>query len=95
VPGRAAILRIEHGRVARELPVDPAARPLLAVARDGLWIAATDRSRTGNRLIRYDVPTGRPSATLELGTRRPVALIASGDRLCVITGDGRILFVGA
>jgi len=89
--GRAAILRIEKGRVVGELAVDAHARPLLADAGDGLWIAAV--SGRDHRLIRYDPRTRRPSATLELGNRRPIALVPSDDGLCVITGDGRILFV--
>ncbi len=92
--GRAAILRIERGRVVRDFAVDATARPLLAAADDGLWVAATDASGTGNRLRRFDPRTGRPNATVDLGTRRPTALIPDGDRLCVVTEDGRILFVG-
>jgi hypothetical protein len=91
--GRAAILRIERGRVASEIPVDASARPLLADAANGLWIATTDRSGKDNRLIRYDPRAGGASGTLDLGERRPEALVASGDQLCVITADGRILFV--
>jgi outer membrane protein assembly factor BamB len=91
--GRAAILRVERGRVVREISVDPYARPLLAAAGHRLWIAATDRAGTSHRLVAFDPRTGSPSATLDLGHRRPVALIGSGDQLVVVTGDGRILFV--
>ncbi len=92
--GRAAILRIERGRVVRDIAVDATARPLLAAAGDDLWVAATDDSGTGNHLSRFDPRTGRPNATVDLGTLRPTALIPDGDRLCVVTEDGRILFVG-
>jgi hypothetical protein len=91
--GRSAILRIEAGRIVRRFPVEATARPLLAAAADGLWVAATGRS--GNRLTRYDARTGEPDETLELGNRRPVALVPTGNRLCVVTGDGRVLFVGS
>jgi hypothetical protein len=91
--GRAAILRIERGRVVREISVAGSARPLLAGGGDGLWIATTDRSTTEHRLVEYEPRSGGPSATLELGHRRPAALIASGDQLLVTTGDGRIMFV--
>jgi hypothetical protein len=91
--GRQAILRVEDGRVVRRIPVEAAARPLLAAAPDGLWVAVADRA--GYRVIRYDPRTGGPDETVELGDRRPVALVASADRLCVVTGDGRILLVGS
>jgi hypothetical protein len=93
--GRAAVLRIERGRVVRDFAVDATARPMLAAAGDGLWIAATYGSGTGNRLTGFDPRTGGPIATIDLGSRRPTALISDGDRLCVVTEDGRILFVGA
>jgi hypothetical protein len=63
--GRAAILRIERGRVVREISVDPYARPLLADAGHGLWIAATDRSGTGHRLVRS---TPAPAARARLSS---------------------------
>jgi hypothetical protein len=93
--GRAAILRVERGRVVRRLPVDESTRPLLASAGDGLWVATADRSGGHNRLVRLDPRTGTPTATLELGLRRPVALIPSSGELSVVTGTGRILFVGS
>jgi hypothetical protein len=49
----------------------------------------------GNRLIRYDPRTGESDQTLELGNRRPVALIPSANRLCVVTSGGEILVVGS
>jgi sugar lactone lactonase YvrE len=92
---RSAILRVETGRVARRIPVAPATRPLLARAPDGLWVTTSDRLGGHNRLIRLDPDTGRPTATLELGVQRPVALIPAGDELCVPTSNGAVVFVRA
>ncbi len=91
--GRAVILRVEDGRVARRIAVDESARPLMAVAPDGLWIASADRLGRANRLTRIDPETGRPTATLALGGQRPVAIVPAGDELCVLTADGEVLFV--
>ena len=92
-PTRAAIMRIQAGRVVKGLPVDASAQPVLAKARDGLWIATADRLGGHHRLIRIDPASGKPTATLELGRERPVALIPTDDQLYVPTADGKILFV--
>jgi outer membrane protein assembly factor BamB len=91
--GRQALLRIQQGRVVRRLPVPGSARPLLARTQDGFWIATADRPGADNRLIRINAYTGSTTATLKLGARQPVALVPTGGQLCVLTGDGRILFV--
>ena len=91
--GRTTILRVEAGRVVRRIAVDAPARPLIAMAPDGLWIASADRLGGDNRLIRIDPETGRPTAALALGTQRPVAIAPAGDQLCVLTADGKVLFV--
>jgi DNA-binding beta-propeller fold protein YncE len=93
--GRSAILRIASGHVVRRVGIGPSAAPLLALARDGLWVAFADRLGARHRLERIDPDTGKVTATLQLGTRRPLALVPAGDRLCVITQDGNVLFIGA
>jgi hypothetical protein len=90
---RSAIVHIAGGRVVRRIRVAPATRPLLAKAADGLWVTTSDRLGGHNRLIRIDPDTGRPTATLELGVQRPVALIPAGDELCVPTSNGSVVFV--
>jgi hypothetical protein len=91
--GRAAILHIERGRIVGQILVDAAARPLLAKAPDGLWIASSDRLAGHNRLIRINPHTGKPTATLQLGDQRPIALIPTDGQLCAVTADGKILFI--
>ena len=93
--GRRAVLRIEQGRVVRRLPVPGSARPLLAQTPDGLWIATADRPGADNRLVRIDADTGSTTATLKLGAQQPVALVPTDGQLCVLTANGRILFVGS
>ena len=92
---RDAILRIERGRIVRRLAVDASARPLLAQAPDGLWIATAERLGSNYRLIRIDAASGAVTGALKLGIQQPVALIPTGDQLCVLTGDGKILFIGS
>jgi hypothetical protein len=92
--GRAAILHLEHGRIAQQIAVDASVRPLLAKARDGLWIATADRRGNDNRLVRLDPDTGRRTATLELREQRPIALVPTEGRLYVVTSNGKILLIG-
>jgi hypothetical protein len=93
--GRAAILRVEGGRVVRQIPVGASALPLLVNAPDGLWVASGDRLGRDYRLTRFDPPTGTPTAMLKLGIQQPVALIPTGGQLCVLTAGGRIVFIGS
>jgi hypothetical protein len=91
--GRAAILHLEHGRVAQQIAVDASVRPLLAKARDGLWIATADRNGTDNSLVRLDPDTGRRTATLKLREQRPIALVPTEGLLYVVTSNGKLLII--
>ena len=92
-PGRGAILSVEGGRVVKRIGVDASARHVLAKADDGLWIATSDSLGGHNRLTRIDPRSGRATGTVDLGIQRPTALIPNDDQLCVVTGNGKILFV--
>jgi len=92
--GRDAILRVEGGRVVRRIHVGPSTLPLLVNAPDGLWIASADRLGSDYRLIRFDPSTGSPTAVLKLGIQQPIALVPSDGKLCVVTSNGSIVFVG-
>jgi hypothetical protein len=89
----AEILRIAAGRVVLRIPVDRSVRPLLASARDGLWIASGDRLGRANHLMRIDPDTGKVTATIDIGDHRPVALVTARDTLCVVTADGKVVLV--
>ena len=92
-PGRGAILHVRDGRVVQQIAVDTSARPVLAKTRDGLWIATGDRLSAHNRLIRINPGSGRSTGVVELGIQRPIALVPTDDQLCVLTANGKILFV--
>ena len=83
-----SLTRYAGDRVERRLPLAPSALPVLAVTRDGLWTAHGDDLRDRYRLIRLDPTTGRVTATVTLGGRRPVALVPLGDELWAIGDDG-------
>jgi DNA-binding beta-propeller fold protein YncE len=91
----AVIVRITGERLARRIAIDPDARPVLARAPDGLWIAAGGDLRTRNRLIRIDPKTGKTTATVDIGAHRPQALVPAGRTLCVVTADGTVLLIAA
>ena len=90
---KAELLRIAAGRIVQRIPISPAARPLLALTADGLWITTSDTLLSHNRLLRIDPETGKTNGALELGARRPVALAAAGATLWVITADGQLMLV--
>jgi hypothetical protein len=93
--GRAAILRVENGRVVSHIDVGGSALPLLVSARDGLWIAEADRLGSDYRLVRFDPTSGQPTAMIRLGIQQPVALIPTGGQLCVLTSNGKVVFIGS
>jgi len=92
-PGRSLILRIEHHRVVRRIPLGSTPLPLLASTPDGLWITTADHLGGHNRLIRIDPRLGKPTATVNLAAHRPAALIPTGDELAVLTANGTVLFI--
>ena len=93
-PGEAAILRIEAGQVVRRIAVAPLTLPLLARTGGALWVVSEDASRGDYHLARIDIDTDETAATVDLGTRRPTALVPTPDGLWVIASDGTALLVG-
>jgi hypothetical protein len=91
--GRARILRIERGRVVRQIAVARSTLPLLTQALDGLWTATGNRLGNNYRLVRIDPRSGKRTATLHLGAEQPVALIPTDGQLCVLTGNGKLLLI--
>jgi DNA-binding beta-propeller fold protein YncE len=82
------LTRYAGDRIERTLPLAPSALPVLAVTSAGLWTAHGDDLRDRYRLTRIDPATGRVTATVALGGRRPVALVPLGGELWVIGDDG-------
>lgn len=91
----AQIVRILGGRIERRIPLDRPPQPVIARARDGLWIALGNELSGHNRLERIDAETGRVTATVDLGTHRPTALTPADGSLCVVTADGTVIFIAA
>jgi hypothetical protein len=80
-------IRFEGDEIVRRLPLDPAARPLLAQGPDGLWTATEDL------LLRIDPDDGAVTARVPLDGRRPTALLVVGRELWAFTEDGSVLVV--
>jgi DNA-binding beta-propeller fold protein YncE len=93
--GEGSLVHVSGDRVDRRLPLAPSASPVLAVARDGLWTAHGNDLRDRYRLTRVDPVSGRVTATVSLGSRRPVALVPMGQELWVAGDDGTVVIVGA
>jgi hypothetical protein len=88
-----AIFRLEGERVTRKLAIDTSAEPILARARDGLWIAATDEVRGRHRVARIDPASGKETAVVDLGAHRTRALVPVAGGLWVISGDGTAVLI--
>ena len=76
-PARAQLIRIEGDRVVRRIAVDKTAQPILAQARDGLWIVAGGFPGEHNLLLRVDPHSGATTARLDTGPQVPVAITAT------------------
>jgi hypothetical protein len=88
------IVRIEAGHITRRIPLETAVtQPVLASAADGLWVAAANHAGASNSIVRIDPESGDADETIELGAHHPTAIVPAGHTLCVVTGDGRVLFV--
>ena len=90
--GQGRILRLEGDRVTRVLRVDDTVQPILARSGDGLWVVTSD-DPAGSRIARVDPRTGSVTATVELGTHYPRALVPAPGGLWVIAGDGTVVLV--
>jgi hypothetical protein len=88
----AKLLRLAGDRVVRQLDVDATAQPILARARDGLWIAAGDEVR-GYRVMRISPRSGEVTASVEVGFHRPRAIVPVRGGLWVVGGDGTAVLV--
>lgn len=87
------LARFAGDRRERTLPLAPSALPVLAATRGGLWTAHGDDLRDRYRLTRIDDTSGRVTATVSLGGRRPVALVPLARELWVVGDDGTAVIV--
>jgi YVTN family beta-propeller protein len=88
----AKVFRLEGDHVARTLDVDATALPILARARDGLWIAAGDEIH-GYRVTRISPRSGTVTASVGVGFHRPRAIVPVRGGLWVVGGDGTAVLV--
>ena len=85
------ILRLEGDKVTRVLRTGDI-KPMLASVAGELWVVASDEPG-GPRIERIDPRTGRVTATVELGTHYPRALVPVRGGLWVIAGDGTAVLI--
>jgi hypothetical protein len=93
--GEGELLRVEDDAVARRLPLPASALPVLAIARDSLWVAVGNDLRAEYEALRLDPRSGRVTARVDLRGHRPVALVAAGDELWAVGGDGTLVAIGS
>ncbi len=93
-PARGALLRIEAGRVVRQIPVDPSTGPVLARSAGALWVTTVTGRPSRYRLARIDEDTGAVTASLGIGSERPTALVPTSGGLWVIGSAGTAQLVG-
>jgi hypothetical protein len=86
----ATIFRVGGGRVVRRIRVAPGAQPPLVRDGDDLWVATGGRRHA---LQRIDTSSGRVTATIALGMRRPLAIVPTHVALYVLTAEGDLLVV--
>ena len=100
VAGGAWVATGEDGTVTRVTDdltirdrVDLGARGPMTVADGSLWVTAVDARGINAELVRLDLRTGEVLARLRLGARLPRALVAVGDDVWAVIGDGSVLVI--
>ena len=91
-----AILRIAGGRVVRQIPVDPSA--VNPIAHQARMTACGPHPAANSSATAPSVPDRprhrrRDRDPLDLGTQRPIALVAADGALCVVCGDGTAVLI--
>ncbi len=85
------IVRLEGDRIVRTIRIGES-KPILAATPGALWIVTGD-DPTASRIARIDPRNGRETASVELGTHYPRALVPAPDGLWVVAGDGTVVLV--
>ena len=92
--GPGTLVRVAGDRILRRAAVPSGTLPLLAPGPDGVWTARRDPNGR-YRAARLDPRTARTTATVGLGTARPVALADAGARLWAVGGDGTLTAIAS
>ena len=88
--GKGRLLRLEGDKVVRSLPIGDT-KPILARS-NGLWVVTSDEPQA-SAVDRIDARTGKVTATVQLGTHYPRALVPVRGGLWVIAGDGTAVLI--
>jgi streptogramin lyase len=91
-PATGQIIRLDGNRVVRVLQIDDSVRPNMTRAADGLWVVTSDDPRH-SAIERIDPRSGKVTATVQLGSHYPRALVPAPGGLWVVAGDGTVVLV--
>ena len=89
-PGKGRLLRLEGDKVVRSLRTG-ATKGILARS-NGLWVVTSEEPQAA-AVERIDPRTGKVTATVQLGTHYPRALVPVRGGLWVIAGDGTAVLI--
>jgi hypothetical protein len=87
-------IRLEGDRVVRRIAIPASTLPLLAAGPDGLWVATQDSPRGRLAVVRLDPRSGAVTARVTVDNRNLTDLVAVGEDLWVVAGDGTVTVVG-
>jgi hypothetical protein len=86
---RGDVVMVQAGQIVRRIRVGEDSVDGVARTRDALWVTlATGAPNARYRVLRIDPETGRPTGTLNLGHRQPMALAPAGRGLWILTLGG-------
>ena len=87
-----AVTRVSDDLKVRER-FELGARGPMVVTDGSLWVTAVDANGIDGELLRLDPGTGQVLGRLRLGARLPRALVAVGDEVWAVIGDGTVLVI--
>jgi len=87
-----AVTRVTDDLKVRDR-VELGARGPMAVTDGSLWVTTVDAKGINVELVRLDPGTGQVLGRLRLGARLPRALVAVGDEVWAVIGDGTVLVI--
>jgi hypothetical protein len=93
--GDAELVRAEAGGETARVRLPAATLPVLAADADSVWTASRNIATGTYAVHRLDPRTGRRTATVALGSHRPIALEIEHSRVWALGGDGTVTVIGA